>query len=413
MKRLVYLLCAILTLVSGTGATAFATAGTDDVYNSSNGILFYDRNEGICGDISEATSGDLSTSSGYDRLKDATRKYGETAMQMQRVYGTPWEVVFAQMQKESGVGVAGIAVTGATNNWLGISGTGDAGTYLSPSGRKWAKYTSVSASIEDWAGPRVLRNGFYDDAFVYLSPNSYDLDNFLRKMLAHYAPSSDGNNEEAYRQDLLSLINGPIAEVRAEKGWPSSQELAQRENIPIGGQNAIGSDVSKDSEATYNCDTNGDINATAILLSWSDRTHASNDPNTSYKTALNAEDGVATRGEGDSCSMGGNSCDAFVATVMRFSGADKDFPCCGAANQLAYLASHGEKYQEIPNTGNAAGLQPGDIRSRPGHIEMYVVLEDGSGRIASASHCDRTADHAINFYADSSYRIFRRVDHGV
>jgi len=408
MKRTACLVLALLIAALGSSATAFAA---DNPYHQSNNIYFYDRNDGICGDINEGSL--LNSTNGYERLKEAVAKYGETAMQMQRVYGTPWEVVFAQMQKESGTGIAGIAVTGATNNWLGITGSGDAGSYVSPNGRTWAKYTSVSVSIEAWAGPKVLRNGIYDGAFAYLSPSNYDLDAFLRKMLSHYAPSSDGNNEEAYRQDVLGFINGPIAEVRAEKGWPSSKELAVRENIPIGGQNAIGSDVSKDSDATFNCDTTGDINATGILLSWPDRTHAPNDPNPAYKTALNAEDGVATLRQGDSCSMGGNSCDAFVATVMRWSWADKDFPCCGAANQLNYLMSNPEKYMEVPNTGNAADLKPGDIRSRPGHIEMYVVLPDGSGRIASASHCDRTADHYDGFYQDISYKVFRRIGSGV
>ena len=408
MKKTACILLTLVITVFSSGATVFAT---DDAFHSSNTILFYDSGDSLCGNgnNNESNGVDLLSSSTYQRLKNAVAKYGETAMQMQRTYGVPWEVVFAQMQKESGVGVAGVAVSGATNNWLGITGTGDAGSYVSSTGRKWARFTSVSASIEAWAGPKVLRNGIYDDAFVYLNPNNYDLNGFLRAMLAHYAPNSDGNNEDAYRQDVLGFINGPIAEVRAEKGWPSSAELARGENIQIGGQNALGSNVSKTSDAVYNCNTNGDINATAILLSWPDRTHAKNDPNQAYKTALNAEDGVATRREGDACTMLGDSCDAFVATVMRYSGADKDFPCCGAANQLNYLLSHPEKYQRIPNTGNAADLQPGDIRSRRGHIEMYVVLEDGSGRIASASHCDRTADHARSFYPDSEYKIFRRI----
>ena len=74
---------------------------------------------------------------------------------------------------------------------------------------------------------------------------------------------------------------------------------------------------------------------------------------------------------------------------------------------LAYFASHPEKYEEIPNIGNASNLQPGDIRSKPSHVEMYVVDENGNSRIASASHGDRTADHSRGYYADSSYRIFR------
>lgn len=403
MKRIIYTLLALLITAVSSSATAFAA---DDTYHSTNGIYFYDRDDNACIDISERL-----TSSGYERLKDAVKAYGETAMQMQRVYGIPWEVVFAQMQKESGVGIAGIVINGANNNWLGIMGTGDAGTYVS-NGRKWAVYTSVNASIKDWAGPRVLRNGFYDDAFAYLDPNNYNLDGFLKAMLAHYAPSSDGNDEEAYRQDLIALLKGPIAEARAEKGWPSSKELAQKEHIPIGGQNPIGVEVGEEWGAIYNCETGGDINATAILLSWPDRSHGPDDPNIPYRTALNAENGVGTLGQGDSCSIVGKSCDAFVASVMRYSGADKDFPCCGAANQLNYLASHPEKYLEVPNTGSATDLKPGDIRVHPGHIEMYIVLEDGSGRIASASHCDRTADHGIGFYPDGEFRIFRRAGGG-
>lgn len=165
------------------------------------------------------------------------------------------------------------------------------------------------------------------------------------------------------------------------------------------------------------CSTgDGGINDTALLLSWPDRGHDPwNDPKPEYREALRAENGVGTRGEGDACSINGNSCDAFVATVMRYSKADEDFPCCGIGNetdgwsQTWYLSSHPELYEEIPNIGSAENMQPGDIRIKPGHhIEMYVVLEDGTGAIASASHCDRTGDHASPYYADSGYKIFRR-----
>jgi hypothetical protein len=107
--------------------------------------------------------------------------------------------------------------------------------------------------------------------------------------------------------------------------------------------------------------------------------------------------------------MNGNSCDAFVATVMRYSGADEDFPCCGVSTLYSYLSSHPDLYEEIPNIGSAENMEPGDIRIKPGqHVEMYVVLEDGKGMIASASHCDRTGDHASAYYADSGYKIYRK-----
>ena len=95
---------------------------------------------------------------------------------------------------------------------------------------------------------------------------------------------------------------------------------------------------------------------------------------------------------------------------MRASGADPDFLCCGAARVLNYLIEQTAKgkHEEIENIGSADNLQGGDIRSKPSHVEMYVV-EDGVGKIASASHCDRTGDRGRPYYADSAYRIFRKV----
>ena len=170
---------------------------------------------------------------GYARLKQAVRDYHETAMQAQKDYGTPWEMVFAQMQKESSTGTTGIAIQGATNNWLGITGSGDAGTWVSPKGRKWAKFSSVGASITAWAGPKVLRNpkGYYNSTFKYLSLENYDLNAFIRAVVEIYAPKSDGNDPASYSNTVIGLINGPIKEVREELGLPSSEEWARENNI--------------------------------------------------------------------------------------------------------------------------------------------------------------------------------------
>jgi hypothetical protein len=390
----------------------------DEEMFAQNGIVWYDP---------DSTAGDCQSSSldspgsgggpvsGSDRLKNAVIQYGQTAMDMQKEWGTPWEVVFAQMQKESSVGTAGVAVNGATNNWLGITGTGDAGSYQSGS-HTFAVYSSVDASVRDWSGTRVLRNGRYDAAFAHLDPNNYNLGSFLEAMIAVYAPSSDGNDVGKYVEDVKSFIDGPIREARESMGWPSSAELAQQNNIGIGGNHPLGSSGESSGDGAQSTPANctpsagsGDINQTAISLSWPDRSHANNDPKPEYREALNAPNGVATRREGDSCSIGGNSCDAFVATVMRFSGADPDFPCCTAAAQLSYLGNNPGKYTDITaSVSSSADLLPGDIRSRAGHIEIYVVLEDGTGRIASASHCDRTGDHGIGYYPNSEYRVFRK-----
>lgn len=379
-------------------------------------IMFYDPDDNSgCGGTTAVAVTPVSGEA-YARLKDVVRQYGEFAMEMQRTYGTPWEVVFAQMQKESSVGTAGHAVNGADNNWLGITGSGDAGSWTSPNGRNWAKYSSIEASIMAWAGPKVLRNGYYDASFQYLDPNSYRLESFLGAMISVYAPSSDGNNEQAYVADVMSFILGPIAEVRAEMGWPSSAELAEQDNIPIGGQTPLGQTV----EATHTVGTcfrvggNGDITTTAIAFSWPGiRSHSVNDPKPEYRQALQAV-GLSTYG--DVNVNRGSSCDAFVAAVMR-STVDPSFQCCGTINQLKYL--HGNPlYTEIENLGNTSNLESGDIfildqkrdyKTASGHIMMFVI-DNGKPMLAHASYGERTGERGGNPYFKDhrgTYRIYR------
>jgi Mannosyl-glycoprotein endo-beta-N-acetylglucosaminidase. len=378
----------------------------ENTYNL--GIRDYDVVNSNCGTI--GGGGEVS-GSGYERLKAAVKAYGEVAMEMQREYGTPWEMVLAQMQMESQVGTDGIAVKGATNNWLGLIGTGDAGYWISSKGRKWAKFTSVEASIKDWAGPRVLRNAkyhFYDAAFAHLDPNNYNLDAFVHDVIYIYAPPHE-NDTPRYISSVLSFIKGPIAEARAEMGWLSSGELAKQENIPIGGRHPIGTDTgSSTTETSTNCALGGNVNSVAIQLSYDHRGEAKNNPIEAYDTAMGE---VGTRVACTGPKMG-DSCDVYVATVYRKS-VDPDFPCCYTNNMRTRLRAN-DKYELVVDgyqtTASTADLQPGDIMILNGHIMMYVALQDGSFKIASASYCGRTSDHAGNIYfSDSrgSYDVLR------
>jgi len=162
-----------------------------------------------------------------------------------------------------------------------------------------------------------------------------------------------------------------------------------------------------DRSGGYNaaCSTggNGDINATAIELAWPANEygqHSWSDPNPAYAQAL-VDTGVNHLG--DACSMAGGSCDAFVTTVMRYSGVDPDFYCCGVTGgaTLGYITGSG-KYQEVSN--GLGNLQPGDIRIGPNHIELYVEI-NGEPHIAAASHCERSGD--IGNYYDNDFRVFR------
>lgn len=420
MKRLILLVLTATLLVSPSVFAAEAEDGyvldesTMSKYDK-NGIYYYNPNGGSrCISGAGVGSAGQITGEGYERVRQAVKIYGPAAMQAQRVFGVPWEVLIAQMQKESGTGTSNLALT--ANNWLGIRRGGDAGSYETKNNGTFAKFSSVEVSMNAWAGPIVLRNGMYDEAFQYLDPNNYDLHEYLKVVIPIYAPASDGNDPDGYIAEIESIIKDIITPAAEANGFASSAELAKQENITPGGQYPIGSEIPEDINIAGICASTGDINTTALLFSWPDRSHASTDPKPEYREALETT-GISSLG--DICSMAGRSCDAFVATVMRASGADPDFYCCGASGVLKYLIEQtaAGKYQEIENTGSSDNLQPGDIRSKSSHVEMYVVDEDGIGKIASASHgahdghCTgaRTADHGINYYPDPAYRIFRKV----
>lgn len=146
---------------------------------------------------------------------------------------------------------------------------------------------------------------------------------------------------------------------------------------------------------------NGDINETALKLAWPVYgQHGWNDPTPEYRKAL-AETGVNKLG--DQYSMAGGSCDAFVATVMRYSGADPEFHCCGITGGATenYIKRSG-KFETIPNRLDS--LKPGDIRIGTDHIEMYVEV-NGEPHIASASHGSRSGD--IGNYYDNNFTVYR------
>lgn len=325
--------------------------------------------------------------------------YHDIAEQLSIAYGIPWETVMAQGIVESVAGTSNFAVQ--RNNFFGIgafdNNPNNAYSYATPT--------------EGWRGyyENIRKTSVYREHGVFQGATITDPYTYLRAI-----------KEAGYATDPIyietnSKIIAAIEERARQKGWKSSAELAQEhpEMLENAAKNAGGN--GSDSEApqlTSNttCVTgggNGDINQTALELSWPERGHDPwNDPKPEYAAAL-VETGVNKLG--DSCSMNGNSCDAFVATVLRYSGVDPDAPCCGAARLLEYFRSHPEKYTEIRNTGSSSDLEPGDIRSRSSHVEIFIQRDDGSYGIASASHCDRTADHGIGYYSDTTYRIFRPI----
>jgi len=380
-KIAIYTCAAVLTISAIIPISVFAK--DNSAFYSLNDIMFYNENATECAVSTTTPTSVTGSSTDNDRLKDAARAYGEVAMDMEREFGVPWEVVIAQLRVESSVGTTGVALH-AANNWLGIRGTGDAGIYHTQGNGSFAVYTSVAGSIKDWAGTRVLRNGYYDAAFPFLDPNNYNLDSFLTEMISHYAPASAGNDVVKYKADVLSYINGPIKEVRLEKGWPSSAELAERENIPVGGRHPLNQHINSSQQTqalTQGCDTSsgggivaGNIVQTALNfavstpLKMADGKKNKEDATLAYQAAREV-----SAGETD----GWSDCGRFVGAVMRSSGVDKDFPVVYTLDQKNYVINNPEKYL-VKQAGefSKSDLLPGDIMvyhsGDAGHIAIYT-----------------------------------------
>ena len=106
------------------------------------------------------------------------------------------------------------------------------------------------------------------------------------------------------------------------------------------------------------------------------------------------------------------SCDRFIATIIRATGADKSFPWGATEHQLAYM-------QNSPNWKQVScqQRQPGDVLWRDGHVMMYVGMVNGKDSIASASISERTASisemscQGDKYIADDGANIgFRKVN---
>ena len=156
------------------------------------------------------------------------------------------------------------------------------------------------------------------------------------------------------------------------------------------------------SSCSNNGSGNGNLNQTAINLAWPEYGHGLTARDT-YKTAL-SDVGLSTYG--DPYARIGASCDAFVATVFRYSGVDPNFTCCGIRGHGAtwnYVTNSG-KFEEVPN--RAGSLKPGDIRLSEGHIEMYIEV-NGVGKIASASYGERTGEIGTFYDNSATFKAYR------
>lgn len=164
------------------------------------------------------------------------------------------------------------------------------------------------------------------------------------------------------------------------------------------------------------------IAETAILISWEGRrSHSKDDPKPEYVTAMQETGAYQMAYDGRPY---GASCDQFVGTVLRYSGADPDYPIWGPGTQESWMVQHPDMYQRIDAGGDFSALQPGDIfvtdTAAGNHIYLYVGDIYGDGQLwqASASANDRTGEHFVGVYFSDNagsggstrpYNVYRYV----
>ncbi len=120
----------------------------------------------------------------------------------------------------------------------------------------------------------------------------------------------------------------------------------------------------------------------------------------------------------------GSSCDRFVATVMRYSGADPGFKQGNVSGQYEYITGRPDMYMKV-DAKSTDDLQPGDIFISDGeHIVMYVGVVDGKETVAEASwegytgRLSNTSSYIRNLRengklfdsSDRYYDVFRRIN---
>lgn len=294
--------------------------------------------------------------------------YGDLAYQLGKAIDVPWVAVLVQMRYEDPN-----SVCGKNNFW----GNGCDSSHATAGGST-IQGENLGEGFVQYG--ETLTNGLYDQAIGIKDPKEF---------LETIGPIWVQGDPNGAGYGSIEGMKRSVDALQEFIDSPEGQDIAKQ----FGNYN-----VNICSTSTGG---NGDINATAIELAWPEHGHGPFNPKPSYAKALEE---VGFSNWGDRCVETGTSCDVFVTTVMKYSGADKDYECCVVSTLENYMKAHPDKYIEVEN--ELGSLQPGDIRISNGHVEMYVEINN-EPYIASASNCDRTGEIG-NFYDNSGeFRAYR------
>ena len=411
MKKIIILLCISFILLQPT--KVFALKESDWDMFDINGIYYFDKDAENCttsnlsGTIGKLYDGnEIISKSDLEKISANRQFYERSAAR----YGFPWQLLATIHYRETslrrynptnGQGIYQLySYTGGGKNSNAFTNFGEV------SDSEFQRQTDILAELlqkkygtglnlktDDGIKTLLFRyNGTAKSYIAQARTLGYSEQEAARGEGSPYVMNlADANRDSRKNSNWLMI--------KTDHGKPSSANLIPGAFLifsSLGGSSGISS-----------CSGGGgnlSINQTALNLAWNSTGHGIT-PNDNYRNAL-IETGINRLG--DRWSMMGASCDAFVATVLRFSGIDKNFVCCGVSNggpTSNYVKNSG-KFVEVEN--HQGSLKPGDIRLGAGHIEIYVE-QNGVGKIASASHGSRTGE-LLPFYDNShTFKAYRFI----
>lgn len=172
---------------------------------------------------------------------------------------------------------------------------------------------------------------------------------------------------------------------------------------------------------TINAD-NSSIADAAVSFAWETKDLSYNDGTQLWQCV---KDACLGANDGNGTEWKYKSCDRTVASAVRWSGADNEYPAGNVAAQAAYVMSHPDQWYRIPWDGNAETLQPGDILIKVanphGHTIVYTGYEaiqkkypdlPSSYQMVDGSYGDHSPacrEFASSWVSPQQYDVYRCV----
>lgn len=234
-------------------------------------------------------------------------------------------------------------------------------------------------SMSRWSGSYLA---------VDLDTRKAQADNMAR-LIAGYTITDDAGN---YQVDTVTGQN------LVEPGYGIDSIYADS-LIAMASTAIVDAEDTGTARSKNQCSPNSDlrsnvtIGSSATVLAWNSINDANNDGTMLYKRVHDVCIGDKTAYKG---------ADKMLSTVVRWSGADDDFPVSGLTGQLVYLSMSSMFYEDDLWDGTEATLQNGDILISDDTAAIYV----GNDGMTGISHIKTTDSPFTLITSDDSHSVY-------